>query len=64
MLGWALSVHKCVGMTLASILVHCDGMWADGQFYTAVSRCRTLAGVYLKGFDEGAIRANPDVVSW
>jgi ATP-dependent exoDNAse (exonuclease V) alpha subunit len=63
-LGWALTIHKCVGMTLERVHVECSGLWEDGQFYTAVSRCRTLDGVYLNNFDPSVINANQKVVRW
>lgn len=47
-LAWALTVHKAQGLTFDS--VHIDfgsGMFAHGQAYVALSRCRTLDGLSL-----------------
>lgn len=51
LLGWAISVHKSQGMTLehANISVK-GGGFADGLGYVALSRCKSLEGVYLQGW--------------
>jgi ATP-dependent exoDNAse (exonuclease V) alpha subunit len=47
-LGYAITVHKCQGMTLNSILIdRSDGFFAHGQLYVALSRTKTLAGIHL-----------------
>lgn len=47
-LAWAVTVHKSQGQTFDR--VHIDagrGMFAPGQLYVALSRCRTLNGITL-----------------
>ena len=47
-LAWAVTVHKSQGKTFDR--VHIDsgrGMFAPGQLYVALSRCRTLDGITL-----------------
>lgn len=47
-LGWALTIHKCQGMTLDSIRIDIgNGAFAAGQTYVALSRCKTLEGISL-----------------
>lgn len=48
-LAWALTVHKSQGQTYGSVAVDLgDGAFAHGQTYVALSRCKTLEGLYLK----------------
>ncbi|RJQ55427.1 MAG: WYL domain-containing protein [Actinobacteria bacterium] len=48
-LAWAVTIHKSQGKTFDSIVVDIGrGTFAPGQLYVALSRCRTLEGVFLK----------------
>lgn len=49
-LAWALTIHKSQGMTLerACIDVGAKGAWAAGQVYVALSRIRSIEGLFLK----------------
>lgn len=48
-LAWAITVHKSQGMTLDSAIIDVTRAFACGQGYVAVSRVRTLDGVYFQG---------------
>ncbi|XP_078578075.1 uncharacterized protein LOC144862999 isoform X1 [Branchiostoma floridae x Branchiostoma japonicum] len=63
-LAWGCTIHKVQGKTLDRIVVSMDDKsnFMPGQCYVAMSRVKTLNGLYLLGFDPKSIRCNPDVV--
>lgn len=56
-LAWALTIHKSQGATLdmAEIDVG-SGIFECGQTYVALSRVKTIEGLYLSSFDHTKIR--------
>jgi ATP-dependent DNA helicase PIF1 len=62
MLAWALTIHKSQGATLdiAEIDVG-SGIFECGQSYVALSRVKSLEGLYLCSFDAKRIRVSRKV---
>lgn len=60
-LAWALSVHKCQGMTLDRVETDLSKAFDYGMVYVALSRVKGLEGLRLTGFDPGRIKVNPKV---
>ncbi|KAL3508991.1 hypothetical protein ACH5RR_028392 [Cinchona calisaya] len=63
-LAWALSIHKCQGMTLDRLHTDLRRAFGCGMVYVALSRVKTLDGLHLSGFNPSKIRADPKVVQF
>lgn len=60
-LAWAITVHKSQGMSLDAAEVDLTRAFTPGQGYVALSRVRTLAGLFLRGFNRMALEVHPYV---
>ena len=62
-LAWAVTIHKCQGLTMDQVVVSLQGgsKLSFGQAYVAFSRVKSLSGLYIINFDEGAIKTNPAI---
>lgn len=65
-LAWACTVHKVQGLTMDRIVIsfhlNIQRSFNHGQIYVAISRAKTLQGIYTLGkIEHKHVRANPEV---
>lgn len=61
-LAWAMTVHKAQGMSLDAASINLAQAFEFGQGYVALSRVRSLKGLYLEGLNDKALAMHPKVV--
>jgi ATP-dependent DNA helicase PIF1 len=64
LLAWAVTIHKSQGMTLEKAECDLASAFAEGQIYVALSRVRSLDGLFIKSFNVNRIKANKKVVEF
>ena len=58
-LAFAVTIHKCQGLSLDCAIVDLSrDLFATGMAYVAMSRVRTLAGLYILAFDPISIKVS------
>ncbi len=65
-LAWAVTVHKAQGLTLEHVRIDLGrGMFAPGQAYVALSRCRTLDGIsFNRPLSAADVKCDPLIQSF
>lgn len=60
-LAWAITIHKSQGMSLDSAEIDLSRAFTPGMGYVALSRVRSLDGVFLKGINNTALAMHPEI---
>ena len=63
-LAYGITIHKSQGMSLDRLVVDGTKVFEKGQVYVALSRIRTLNGLYLINFDPNKIKVDEKVVDF
>lgn len=61
-LAWAMTVHKSQGVSLDSAVIDLRGAFEYGMGYVALSRVRSLDGLYLLGMNDISLKMHPEIV--
>lgn len=65
-LAWAVTIHKSQGQTFEKAFIDLSGgIFAHGQLYVALSRCKSLEGIILKSMiKESDLIVDRRIVEW
>lgn len=63
-LSWAITIHKSQGLTLDKISCDLSDAFSPGQVYVALSRARSLEGVFIKSINFDKIFADKNAVNF
>lgn len=63
-LAYGITIHKSQGMTLDKLIVDCNRIFECGQVYVALSRIKSIDGLYLKSFNPQKVWANGEVLKF
>ena len=64
MLAWAVTIHKCQGLTLSEIVIdmtHLKGKFKPGEAYAAFSRVKTLDKLHIINYTQSQIHVSEHV---
>lgn len=58
MLAYAITIHRSQSLSLDSAILDLSDCFADAQVYVALSRVRSLDGLYINSFNPSKIKVN------
>lgn len=64
LLAWATTIHKSQGMTLDLVEMDLSQSFEYGMIYVALSRVRSMDGLYINKIDYRKIKAHPDALKY
>jgi ATP-dependent DNA helicase PIF1 len=63
-LAYAVTIHKSQGLSLTEADLNLFGCFSAGHVYVALSRLRSLEGLFLTGYDPDKIKADPKALEF
>lgn len=63
-LAYGITIHKSQGMTLDKLVVDCSRIFERGQAYVAMSRVKTLEGLFIKNFESEKVHVDSRVAEF
>ncbi len=63
-LAWAITIHKCQGLSLDKAKISLKDIFASGHAYVAISRVRSLEGLEIDFFSKSCVKVNGKVLDF
>lgn len=63
-LAWAITIHKSQGMSLDAAEIDLSRSFTPGMGYVALSRVRSMDGLYLTGINQVALQLHPLIFAY